>query len=172
VTDVPQPPAFEDDDAYERSLKDPAFWDPYARAALRMTGFPDDGEVTTHFPTTHVAALVGDHHLVKLHYEDWFGEDCFQTEREAYQMLAGRDLPIPELLAEGALYPGTLGWRWPFLVMTAMHGRSVRDIGHELTAGERETTAVFVGDTLRELHATPIVDGEYISFDEYVDLIP
>ena len=40
-----------------------------------------------------------------------------------------------------------------------------------LTAEERRTTAAFVGDTLRELHATPIVDGEYISFDEYVDLI-
>jgi len=171
VTDVPQPPAFEDDDAYERSLSDPSFWAPYARAALQAAGFPDDGVVITHFPTTHVAALVGDHHLVKLHYEDWFGEDCFQTEREAYQMLAGRHLPIPELLAEGALYPDTDGWRWPFLVMTAMHGRSMRDLGDMLTAQEREHAAEFVGATLRQLHATPIRDGEYISFEQYADLI-
>jgi len=127
----------------------------------------------TSSPTSddHVAALVGDHHLVKLHYEDWFGEDCFQTEREAYQMLAGRDLPIPELLAEGSLYPDTEGWRWPFLVMTAMHGRSMRDLGDTLSAEERERAADFVGASLRDLHATPIRDGEYISFEEYVDLI-
>jgi aminoglycoside phosphotransferase len=171
VIDVPRPPAFEDDDAYERSLTDAAFWGPYARAALRSTGFPDDGEVVTHFPTTHVAALVGDHHLVKLHYEDWFGEDCFQTEREAYAMLAGRDLPIPQLLADGALYPDTDGWRWPFLVMTPMHGRSMRDLGADLSAPERERAADFVGATLRALHATPIRDGEYISFAEYEDLL-
>ena len=171
MTDVPQPPAFQDDDAYERSLADPAFWAPYARAALQAAGLPDHGEVITQFPTTHVAALVGGHHLVKLHYEDWFGEDCFQTEREAYQMLAGRDLPIPELLAEGALYPDTDGWRWPFLVMTAMHGRSMRDLGDTLTDEDLERAANFVGATLRQLHKTPIREGEYISFEEYADLI-
>jgi aminoglycoside phosphotransferase (APT) family kinase protein len=169
MTDVPQPPAFDNDDAYERSLSDPSFWAPYARAALKAAGFPDDGEVITHFPTTHVAALVGDHHLVKLHYEEWFGEDCFQTEREAYTLLSRADLPIPELLAEGALYDD--GWRWPFLVMTAIHGRSMRELDGSLSTEDLERTANFVGITLRKLHATPIRDGEYISFEEYADLI-
>ena len=85
----------------------------------------------THFPTTHVAALVGERYLVKLHYEDWFGEDSFQTEREAYRMLSDHDLPVPELLAEGALYDE--GWRWPFLVLTAMGGTSLRDVGDAAT---------------------------------------
>jgi hygromycin-B 7''-O-kinase len=168
--DVPVPPVFADDDAYEVSLRDAAFWGPYAKAVLRSVGLDDDGEVRTHFPTTHVAALVGDRYLVKLHYEDWFGEDCFQTEREAYRMLQLRGLPIPRLLHEGALYPRTDAWRWPFLVMTAMHGRAFREVP-DATGPDLETVAAFVGSTLRDLHGTPIADGEYVSFALYEDLI-
>ncbi len=168
---LPAPPIFDDDDAYERSLTDGPFWAPYAKAALRQVGFSDEGEVVTYFPTTHVAALVDDRYLVKLHYEEWFGEDCFQTEREAYAMLAGRELPIPELLAEGALYDNGEAWRWPFLVMTAMRGRSMREHGSHLTDAERARAAAFIGETLRELHKTPITDGEYVSFEMYADLI-
>ncbi len=171
VTDAPPPPAFEDDDAYERSLTDVEFWAPYAKAALRTAGLPDDGEVVTHFPTTHVAALVGGHHLVKLHYEEWFGEDCYQTEREAYSLLGGGDLPIPELAADGSLYPDIEGWRWPFLVLTPMRGRSMRDLGDSLTAEDRQRAARFVGRTLRDLHATPTLDGEWLTFEIYVDMI-
>jgi hygromycin-B 7''-O-kinase len=166
---VPPPPAFSDDDAYERSLTDAGFWAPYARAALRLSGLPDDGEVRTHVPTTHVAALVNDTYLVKLHYEDWFGEDCFQTEREAYTLLSRADLPIPELLAEGALYDD--GWRWPFLAMTAMHGRSLRELGGEVTREDEGLIARWLGHTLRELHGVPTKDGERISHEIYVDLI-
>lgn len=166
---LPQPPRFADDDEYERSLSDPAFWEPYARAALRLSGLADGGEVRTHVPTTHVAALVGDRHLVKLHYEDWFGEDCFQTEREAYRMLADRGLPIPELLAEGALYDE--GWRWPFLVMSAMGGRSLREAEGVVTPADRRRVAAWLGSAVRDLHAVPIRDGERISHDVYCDLI-
>jgi hypothetical protein len=167
---TPSPPSFADDHAYETSLRDASFWEPYARAALRAAGLDDAGEIRTHFPTTHVAALVGDRYLVKLHYEDWFGEDCFQTEREAYRMLEGRELPIPGLVGEGALYPETDGWRWPFLVMTAMRGRALRDVPGP-TEHDLEATASFVGSTLQELHDTPIIGGEYISLAMYEDLI-
>jgi aminoglycoside phosphotransferase len=166
---VPPPPRFADDDAYERSLRDAAFWAPFARAALRLSGLEDDGEVRTHFPTTHVAALVGDRYLVKLHYEDWFGEDCFQTEREAYRMLADRGLPVPELLAEGALYDE--GWRWPFLVTTAMGGRSLREIDGGVTLDDHRRVADWLGGAVRDLHHVPIHDGERISHEVYCDLI-
>ncbi len=166
---VPPPPRFPDDDAYERTLDDAAFWAPYAKAALRLSGLPDEGEVRTHFPTTHVAALVNEAYLVKLHYEDWFGEDCFQTEREAYTLLARQDLPIPELLAEGALYDD--GWRWPFLVMTAMPGRSLRQLDGDASPKDRERIAAWLGRTLRDLHGVPIHQGERISHEIYVDLI-
>jgi hygromycin-B 7''-O-kinase len=169
VMSVPPPPAFPDDDAYERSLTDAGFWAPYAKAALRLSGLPDEGEVHTRFPTTHVAALVNGAYLVKLHYEDWFGEDCFQTEREAYTLLSRADLPIPELLAEGALYDD--GWRWPFLVMTAMHGRALRELDGEVTPQDAQRIARWIGHTLRELHAVPTKDGERISHEIYVDLI-
>ncbi|HSJ49793.1 MAG TPA: aminoglycoside phosphotransferase family protein [Actinomycetota bacterium] len=166
---VPPPPVFADDDAYERSLDDPVFWKPYARAALRLSGLEDEGEVRTHVPTTHVAALVGDQYLVKLHYEDWFGEDCFQTEREAYRMLVDHDLPVPDLLAEGALYDE--GWRWPFLVMTAMGGRSLRDVGDSVTPEDYVRAAAWLGEAVRALHGVPIRDGERISHEVYCDLI-
>ena len=171
MADLPPPPRFEDDDAYERSLKDAAFWAPYARAALHLCGLPWEGRVVTHHPTTHVAAQVGDRYVVKLHYEDWFGEDCFQTEREAYRLLAGNRLPVPDLQADGALYASEDGWRWPFLVMSAMPGRTLRDLRPQLTREDLEATAVFVGEVLRRFHETPYVEGEYLSLELYVDMI-
>jgi hygromycin-B 7''-O-kinase len=116
-----------------------------------------------------VAALVGDRYLVKLHYEDWFGEDCFQTEREAYRMLADRGLPVPELLAEGALYDE--GWRWPFLVLSAMGGRSLREVDGGATPEDRRLVAGWLGSAVRDLHHVPIHDGERISHEVYCDLI-
>lgn len=166
---IPKPPVFVDDDDYERSLRDGEFWAPYARAALRLAGLEDDGEVRTHAPTTHVAALVGERYLVKLHYEDWFGEDSFQTEREAYRILADHELPVPVLLAEGALYDE--GWRWPFLVMTAMRGRSLRDLAGSVTDPDRERLATWLGSAVRDLHHVPIRDSEYLNRDVYADLI-
>jgi len=114
--------------------------------------------------------MVGHDRFVKLHYEDWFGEDCFQTEREAYSILGDTDLPIPRLVADGALYPGTDDWRWPFLVMSAMRGRALRDVD-DATVEDLEAIAGFVGTTLHALHETPVEDGEYVSFDLYEDLI-
>ncbi len=166
---LPKPPTFADDEAYERSLQDAAFWAPYAKAALRLSGLPDEGEVRTHYPTTHVAALVNDAYLVKLHYEDWFGEDSFQTEREAYTLLARQELPIPELLAEGALYED--GWRWPFLAMTAMHGRSLRDLDGDAGPQDLLRVATWLGRTLKDLHHVPTHDGERISLEIYADMI-
>jgi len=167
---LPPAPRFADDEEYERSLADAAFWGPYAKAALRLSGLPDGGEVRTHFPTTHVAALVGERYLVKLHHEDWFGEDAYQNEREAYRHLGGHDhLPIPELLAEGALYDE--GWRWPFLVMTAMPGRSLRELEDTATPQDRDRMAAWLGRTVRALHGVPIRDGERLSHELYVDLI-
>ena len=169
--DAPEPPRFENDEAYEASLTDPSFWEPYARAALRDAGIDDGGTVRTSYPATHVAARVGDDRFVKLHYEDRFGEDSYQTEREAYAILGDRGVPIPRLLADGALYPGSNAWRWPYLAMSAMHGRAVRDLGDDATDDDMDTVASFVGSTLRSLHDTPVEDGEYISLGIYEDLI-
>jgi len=171
VPQLPAPPEFADDEAYERSLRDAEFWAPYARSALRMSGLHWEGPVVTHFPTTHVAALVDDRYLVKLHYEDWFGEDCFQTEREAYRLLAGNRLPVPDLQAEGALYGDGNGWRWPFLVMSAMRGRSLRELRPSMERADLDRAAEFVGGVLRRIHETPYVEGEYLSNELYVDMI-
>jgi hygromycin-B 7''-O-kinase len=166
---VPKRPVFADDDAYEASLPDAAFWAPYARAALRFAGLDDAGEVQMHFPTTHVAANVGTDYFVKLHYEDWFGEDCFQTEREAYRMLSDAGLPVPVLLAEGALYDEP--WRWPFLVLSAMNGRSLRDLGEAVNDADRTRVATWLGGVVKDLHGVPIRDSEHINREEYIDLI-
>lgn len=166
---VPAPPVFADDDAYEASLRDSSFWAPYAKAALRLAGLEDTGDVVMHVPATHVAARVGSDYFVKLHYEEWFGEDSFQTEREAYRMLSDEGLPVPELLAEGALYDE--GWRWPFLVMSAMRGRSLRDLGDEVSDPDRARVATWLGGAVEALHAVPIRDGERISRNSYIDMI-
>jgi hygromycin-B 7''-O-kinase len=168
--ELPPRPVFDSDETYERTLKDAAFWEPYARAALRRAELSDEGEVVTHFPTTHVTALVGSRYLVKLHYDEWFGEECFQTENAFYGMTRGRDLPIPDLIAGGALYEGD-GWRWPFLIMSAMSGKDVRSIGDAIDGGSMERVASFVGSTMRRLHDLPVVEREPLVHSTYADLI-
>jgi hygromycin-B 7''-O-kinase len=170
VTEALPRPSFGSDEEYEASLPDAIFWEPYARAALRRAGLSDHGEVVTHFPTTHVTALVGSRYLVKLHYEEWFGEECFQTERTFYEMTRGCDLPMPDLLAEGALYEDE-GWRWPSLVLTAMPGKDVRSIGNEIDRGSIERVASFVGSTMRRLHNVRVTEREPLALSTYVKLI-
>ena len=166
----PPRPVFSSDEEYEASLRDSAFWEPYARAALREAGLPDEGDVVTHFPTTHVSAVVGSRYFVKLHYEDWFGEECFQTERAFYRASRGSRLPIPDLLAEGALYEGE-GWRWPFLVLTAMPGRDLRSVGEGVDRGSMERVATFAGAVMRELHDLRMEETEPLKPSTYTELI-
>jgi hygromycin-B 7''-O-kinase len=168
--ELPPRPAFGSDDEYEASLLDAVFWAPYMRATLGRAGLPDKGEVVTHFPTTHVSALVGARFFVKLHYEDWFGEECFQTERTFYETTRGCELPVPDLLAEGALYEDE-GWRWPFLVLTMMPGKDVRSIGDATDGRSMERVASFVGSTMRRLHDLPVVEREPLVHSTYADLI-
>jgi hygromycin-B 7''-O-kinase len=169
VIDAPRP-SFDSDEAYEASLRDAAFWGPYARAALRRAGLSDDGEVLTHFPATHVSALVGSRYFVKLHYENWFGEQCFQTERAFYRASRGCDLPIPDLLAEGALYENG-GWRWPFLVMTPMAGRDLRSVGDHVDRKSIERVAAFSGSVLHRLHDLRVEETDSLTPLAYADLI-
>jgi hygromycin-B 7''-O-kinase len=166
----PPRPAFFSDEDYEASLRDAVFWEPYARAALRRAGLPDGGDVVTHFPTTHVTALIGSRYLVKLHYDEWFGEECFQTERAFYAVTRGCDLPIPDLIAEGALYEDD-GWRWPFLIMSAMLGADVRSIGDAIDSGSIQRVASFAGSTMRRLHDLPVVEREPLAHSTYAHLI-
>jgi hygromycin-B 7''-O-kinase len=166
----PRRPVFASDEDYEASLRDAFFWEPYARAALRRADLSDEGEVVTHFPTTHVSALVGSRFFVKLHYEDWYGEQCFRTERAFYGMTRGRDLPIPDLIAEGALYEDE-GWRWPFLILGAMPGRDLRSLGDAVRSEDMEHVAVFAGSVMRRLHDTNVTESELLTHTTYANLI-
>jgi hygromycin-B 7''-O-kinase len=168
---VPPAPVFASDEEYERSLPDASFWEPYARAALALSGIAEAGEVATRTPTTHAAALVGGRVLVKLHYERRFGEQCFQTERAFYRATRGAGLPVPDLLAEGALYPDGPGWRWPFLVLSAMPGRDLRALRAELSPADLERAARFVGKSLSALHRTAVDPVGRLAPQLYVDLI-
>jgi len=161
---------FSSDEEYENSLRDAAFWEPYARAPLRVADLPDEGEVVTHFPTTHVAALVGSRFFVKLHYEDSYGEQCFRTELAFFRATRGRDLPIPDLLAEGSLYDDD-DWRWPFLILSPMPGRDLRSLGDTVRTEDMERVAVFAGMVMRRLHDTDVAESEPLAHSTYENLI-
>lgn len=85
--------------------------------------------------------------------------------------MVGRGLPIPELLAEGSLYPDGPGWRWPYLVMTPMPGRALREIEDLLAPTDWERTGDFLGTTLRKLHDTPVAGGERLAAEVYLRLL-
>jgi hypothetical protein len=113
---------------YGEHLGDAAYWGPYVAEAARRERIP-----VTHaeaaFVGTFPTFLIGDH-VVKLFGPAFDGLHAWAAERSMHKALAARpDLPVPALVAAGALFDASHTWRWPYLVTRRLHGHTVRDVG-------------------------------------------
>jgi hygromycin-B 7''-O-kinase len=144
------PPTFTTVPDYVRAVSDRSVWERWANAALADAGLPLSngyrvGDVGT-FPT-----LVGENGLVvKLFADMCDGIAQHEVELAAYRVLSSANLPTPKLVASGVVAPRRRSWRWPYLVVTSLPGRSyARSI---LSHEQRMRIASQLGVILRKLH--------------------
>jgi hygromycin-B 7''-O-kinase len=154
-----RPPAIASDEDYARRLGDGAFWEPMARAALDLARLDQPAQLRPGRPLGTYPTLLTDTGLVvKLFGDRWSGPESHRAELEAYQVIAGHDLPVPRLIAAGQLFPdATSTWPWPFLILTGLRGATYAALAATLDGAARRRVASDVGRLLRRLHSLPLM---------------
>ncbi|MFC4116716.1 phosphotransferase family protein [Nonomuraea zeae] len=151
------------DESYAVRRNELAFWEPWARHGLKSLGLPQPAVFRSPGKSTN-PVLIGDNGLVvKLYSEYWYGPSSLGSESEAYEVLSGQGLPVPELLGRGELLPGATGWTWPFLVLSTVTGRP----WWEVTEGAGRATGLAlarqVGELLGRLRHVPLTGPRILS---------
>ncbi|MCP2261624.1 hygromycin-B 7''-O-kinase [Streptoalloteichus tenebrarius] len=146
------------DESYAARRNDGAFWEPWVRAALDGLGLPQPRSLWVPGESTYPVLVSDSGLVVKLYGEYWCGPDSYESERAAFDLLAGHDLPVPRLLGRGELRPDGPGWHWPFLVMARAEGRTWRDAESSMDSQRRVALAHRIGQLVRQLHDLPL-DG-------------
>jgi hygromycin-B 7''-O-kinase len=131
---------------YRRIYRDERVWLPAMRAICDRHDLDESGLVFAP-PGTHVVFCVGSELYIKL-FSPLLGAD-YTSERAALRALTGRDLPVPQLLAEGQVE----GWR--YLVLTAVPGIPLGQVWEQVGARDREHIVRSCGLFLAALHAAP-----------------
>jgi hygromycin-B 7''-O-kinase len=150
------PPPISSDEEYAALLGSTEFWEPYARAALRKAGMEQPHQLQVHVAGTYPTLVTDAGLVVKLFGERWFGPDSHRVEREALEVLAGSDLPVPELLAEGELYPDA-SWTWPYFILSRAEGVPYSELERHLDAHDATQLAVDLATALEAVHQRPLL---------------
>ena len=154
-------PTIVSDEEYARLVGDIATWEPMARAALDLTGIPQPAELRIAHPLgTYPTLLTGSPRrlVIKLFGDRYSGPESHATEYASYEILGAHDLPVPDLIAAGDLFPGAPDreWTWPFLILTELPGGLYAELAPGLDGGQRATIAGELGELLRRLHGLPL----------------
>ncbi|RJO69356.1 aminoglycoside phosphotransferase family protein [Nocardia panacis] len=147
------------DAVYAPRRNDIRLWGPYARRAIEAAGLGTPARLTMPGPSTNPVVLADTGAVVKFFTPYWCGPESFLAESAAYEVLAGRGLPVPRILARGELRPDESDWHWPYLVLSAVSGRPWREA---LSAADRRGAArlaASAGELLAGLCAVPLPEA-------------
>lgn len=121
----------------------------------RRHGLPAPGAIAGGVPGSHPVWKTAAAYVVKFFAPHW--PDNFEVESGVYAALgAAPGLPVPRMLAQGALYPGGDRWPWPYLVTTVMPGRSVGELRGDLSGRDLLRLAADLAPVVRALHRLPV----------------
>jgi len=117
---------------------------PAAAEICRRHGIPSAGPARAD-SGTHLVFLL-DGIAIKLYAPPW--PEDFRAERAALAGIGGG--PFPRIVHEGALEG------WPYLVMTRIQGKPVREVWSILPRSEKEALLRDLGGLLRRLHEAAV----------------
>ena len=130
-------------------------WRPYVAWVARRHGLRAPGALSVGFPGCHAVFMTDCGYAVKFYAPYWPNDHA--AEADVYGALgADRALPVPRVLARGALFPGTDRWPWPYLITTLLPGRSVEALRSTLTPGHLLRLARELAPIVRRLHRLPM----------------
>lgn len=139
--------------AYSRLFTDADYWRPYVEVVCQRHRLARCREVRTGLPGTFPAFIVDGRYVVKFFGELFGGTTCFRVELEMYDLLAhDREIPAPSLVAKGELFSATDGWPWPYLVSTAIDGKSLAEVYEQVAYPDKLAIAQLAGPIVRRIH--------------------
>jgi hygromycin-B 7''-O-kinase len=140
-----------------RMFTDAALWRPAVQQIYRASGLGVAGEVEAGYPGTCAVFIVDGRAVVKI-YPPTLHRD-FGREREAYRLLDGRlGRTLPAVLAEGIFQDQI---EWPYLILEFRPGQAIREVWPAIPADNRLALAAELGELIRAVHNTPLVDTEH-----------
>ncbi len=165
-------PGLETLDEYRRLFTDAAHWQPFVKEVCKLHGLAAGADIhTSPVPGTCPVFIVDEKFVVKFFGRPFSGRASFAAERDAFHLLAqDADLPVPRLLAEGALLQSG---EWPYLIGEWRPGQSVGELRDELSQQTMATIAAEVGRMAQQLHALPLDATETLrpSWNTFADLL-
>lgn len=146
-----EPPSLSSRDEHIARLGDVGFWGRHViEIVKRHDLFDSRHEPAAGFNATYPTFLYGDV-VVKIFGCSAAWRQSHRAERAAHQLIASNpEIAAPRLLAEGQLSDDPHA-PWPYLVTTRMHG--VASSRADLSAVERQSVAVALGQQIRRIHA-------------------
>ncbi|HET6382586.1 MAG TPA: hypothetical protein VFJ58_04270 [Armatimonadota bacterium] len=116
-------PVFRTKVEYGERICDVAYWKPYVEDVCRRHSFSPRAAIRSGLPGTHPVFVVDEDRVVKFFSDLFSGGESFRVEAEVYSLLRGiPEFRAPRLLTRGSLFPPGDGWRWPYLVISALPG--------------------------------------------------
>lgn len=144
-------------DGYRRYFMDVALWQPYVKVICARHGLLPIESIRGGLAGTCPAFIVNERWLVKLFGLLFGGEACFLAERQANQIVAGElAIPVPRLIATGALFEDSVEWSWPYLIFPFVPSISIGEVYEEVDANELKRLASNLGVILGKLHQLPL----------------
>lgn len=166
-------PRFSTVDEYASCFNDAGYWRPYVAEICRRHGIaPRD--IVAGLAGTFPVFLVDGRLVVKLFGRQFDGALRFEIERSVYGLL--QDAPYiaaPALLHTGRLFANEPEWSWPYLISTALPGRSLGEDRAAVPYADLEAVVGWLGGQLRslyELHLPPggVLPADWSSFHSYL----
>jgi len=165
------PRTFASWDAFWAVRHDATVWEPFVINALTAASLPVT-EVVMLSPSQYPTARAGD--VIVTIYPDASiaGVSC-AMELEALALVAGRGLPLPDLIAHGIFQHPTEDVSWSWLIESAADGVPWTRVRADISDDNARRCATHLGETLRLLHTTPHEGAAVLAPDwtRFIDLV-
>lgn len=93
--------------------------------------------------------------VVTVYPDQWGGPSSYALEIDAHGVLAGHDLPVPDLIAHGTVPSPATRTRWSWLIETKAPGQPWSRVGPTMSSQHRQRAASQVGAILHRWHQVP-----------------
>lgn len=153
---MPILPTIQSDDAYKQVYQDTDLWLP-AMTQICHRHHLDATQLHRTTLGSHIVFRTGNL-IIKLFFHLWL-EDY---EAEAIVLAHLRDLPTPQIVAQGWLED------WPYLIITAVPGTPALELWPTLTFAQKEDIVTQLGQLMRRLHEHPPLPALATDWDAFL----
>ncbi|MEQ1822770.1 MAG: aminoglycoside phosphotransferase family protein [Fimbriimonadaceae bacterium] len=141
------------EDHYRKVRGDASFWQPLVEEALRQNQVSIEPMTSIEQDGTNANFWFGADKVLKIYTPFFGGRESRGMEvaaLKALQLESG--IPVPRIISKGDLEPLEREWKWPWVLLERMHGRTLEVMWPSLTTVERHRFAFELGSMLRRMH--------------------